>query len=226
MLKHMLTGALIAGAVAGLMSAALQFAFVIPLLLEGELYETGARVHFGMQSPQSPAGTPALGWDLARHLGTVGFDVIAFVSYGLVITGLMALAAGMGHKVDARKGAVWGLAGFVALMLAPSFGMAPELPGTITAELIPRQIWWASTVLATGLALWLFAFGKGWGMLLLGGVLLHAPQIIGAPHLDLYYGVAAPELASEFAARSLGVGAIGWVVLGSLAGHFYGKPEA
>ncbi len=226
MLKHMLTGALIAGAVAGVVTAALQFAFVIPLLLEGELYETGARIHFGMQSPQSPAGAPALGWDLARHMGTIGFDVIAYVAYGLVMTGLMAIAAGRGHKLDARNGAVWGAAGFVAVMLAPSFGLAPELPGTITAELIPRQIWWASTVLSTALALWLFAFGKGWGMTVIGAALLLVPQIIGAPHLETYYGVAAPELASEFAARSLGVGALGWVVLGSLAGYFYGKPEA
>lgn len=226
MLKHLLTGALIAGAAAGLIAAALQFAFVIPLVLEGELYETGARVHFGASSPQSPAGAPGLGTDWGRHLMTVAFDVVSYTAYGLILTGLMAVAALRGHTVDARTGAVWGMAGFVAVQLAPAIGLPPELPGTIAAEVLPRQIWWSGTILATAAGLWLLAFGKGWGALGAGIVLLLAPHIIGAPHLDTYFGVAAPELAAEFAARSLGFAAAGWVILGALAGHFYGRPQA
>lgn len=218
MLKNLLTGALVAGVAAGLVSAALQFSFVIPLILEGELYETGARIHFGAGSPQSPAGTPGLGTDWGRHLMTVTFDVISYTAYALILTGLMALAMRQGHAVGARRGAVWGLAGFLAVQLAPAVGLPPELPGTIAGEVGPRQAWWSFAILSTAGALWLFAFvPKVWAVAV-GVVLVLLPHIIGAPHLDTYFGVAAPELAAEFATRSLGFAAIGWTVLGTIAG--------
>lgn len=218
MLKNLLTGAFIAGVASGLIAAALQFAFVIPLILEGELYETGARLHFGVDSPQSPSATPPLGNDWARHLMTVTFDVVSYTAYALILSGLMALAQGRGFVVDARRGAVWGLAGFLAVQLAPAVGLPPELPGTIAAEVGPRQIWWSGTILATGVALWLIAFHRGVWVLPLSAALILAPHVIGAPHLDTYYGVAAPELAAAFATRSLGFAALGWVVLGTIAG--------
>lgn len=220
MLKHLLSGALIAGVASGLIAAALQFAFVIPLVLEGELFETGARVHFGAGTPQSPAGAPGLGGDWSRHLMTVAFDVVSYSAYALILTGLMALAQRGGHQVDARRGAIWGLMGFVAVQLAPAVGLPPELPGTIAPEVGPRQLWWSLTILATAGALWLIAFVPHWWALALGGVLILLPHVIGAPHLETYFGVAAPELAASFAVRSLAFAAVGWTLLGSIAGHF------
>ncbi|MZR13585.1 hypothetical protein GQE99_11215 [Maritimibacter sp. DP07] len=223
MLKNLLTGALVAGVASGLVAAALQFAFVIPLILEGELYETGARIHFGASSPQSPAGSPGLGGDWSRHLMTVTFDVVSYTAYALILTGLMALAMRQGHGVDARRGAVWGLAGFLAVQLAPAIGLPPELPGTIAGEVGPRQAWWTFAILATAVALWLFAFVPRAWAIGLGVILVLAPHVIGAPHLDTYFGVAAPELAAEFATRSLGFAAMGWVVLGTIAGAMLGR---
>ena len=78
MTKHLLTSALFAGVVTGLIAALLQFHFVIPLLLEGELYEAGARIHFPINgSPQSPAEAPDLGadWELGIAGGTEISDV-------------------------------------------------------------------------------------------------------------------------------------------------------
>lgn len=46
MFLRILTSALFAGAAAGLIAALLQLAFVQPVLLHAELYESGARVHF------------------------------------------------------------------------------------------------------------------------------------------------------------------------------------
>ena len=46
MVKNLFVSAICAGIAAGLLASVLQFTFVIPVLLEGELYETGARVHF------------------------------------------------------------------------------------------------------------------------------------------------------------------------------------
>ncbi len=47
--QKLLTSAVFAGVAAGLIAALLQFVFVIPALLEGELFETGARVHWHLR---------------------------------------------------------------------------------------------------------------------------------------------------------------------------------
>lgn len=224
MTRHLLTSALFAGLAAGLIAAALQFAFVIPLVLEGELYETGARVHFPIDgSPQSPAGAPGLGTDWSRHIMTVTFDVVTYTGYALILVALMALASRSGYRITPRQGLIWGLAGFLSVQLAPALGLPPELPGTIAPEVAPRQIWWAATILATAAGLGLIAFGRGLVPVLVGIVLILAPQIVGAPHLDTYFGVAPPELASQFVTLSLGAAAAGWTLLGFFTAWFFAK---
>ena len=47
MIRQIIPGALIAGTLAGTVAAVLHILFVTPSLLEAELFETGARVHFG-----------------------------------------------------------------------------------------------------------------------------------------------------------------------------------
>lgn len=221
MTRNLLTSALFAGVVAGLLAAVLQFVFVIPLLQEAELYETGQRLHFATNgSPQSPRGTPGLGNDLARHATTLAFDVVTYVGYGLILLGGMMLAQRHGHAITARAGLVWGLAGFLAVQFAPALGQPPELPGTITAELAPRQIWWAATILCSAAGLALIAFARGL-VPRVGILLLVLPHLVGAPQLDTYWGVAPPELAAHFAMLSLGAAAAGWTALGYFCGWFW-----
>jgi predicted cobalt transporter CbtA len=52
-------------------------------------------------------------------------------------------------------------------------------------------------------------------------ILIALPHLIGAPHLDTYYGYAPPEVGSLFVARSLGVAAIAWLSLGYFAGALW-----
>jgi predicted cobalt transporter CbtA len=59
----------------------------------------------------------------------------------------------------------------------------------------------------------LIAFGHSY-LPLAGVVLMVIPHLLGAPHLDTFFGVAPPELAAEFATLSLGAAAAGWVLLG------------
>ena len=224
MTRHLLTSGLFAGLAAGLVAALLQFWLVTPLLLEGELYESGTRTHFAasLSAPvQSPAG-PAEGLtqDLSRHAMTAGFNLVAYTAFALILLAGMALADRFGHAIDTRKGIVWGLCGFVAMHLAPAVGMPPELPGTIAAEVELRQVWWLATVAASILGLGLIAFGSGI-LPALGIAALALPHLIGAPHLDTYFGIAPPELSAEFATRSLGVAAVSWVVLGTLTAYLY-----
>ena len=118
---------------------------------------------------------------------------------------------------------MWGLAGFIAVQLAPAFGLPPELPGTAAADRGARQIWWAGCVLATLLGIASMTYVRNAAGIAVGVLLIAAPHVIGAPHLDAYYGIAPPELASHFVTRSLGVAAASWVMLGSIAGALWAR---
>jgi cobalt transporter subunit CbtA len=177
MTKNLLTSAVFAGVVAGLIAALLHFYFVIPTLLEGELFETGARIHFGADgSPQSERGSPGMGGDIGRHLMTVGFNIVTYVGFGFLLLAAMAATELKGFtQITARSGIIWGLAGFIAIQMAPAIGLPPVLPGTISAEVEARQAWWLGTIVASGIGLWVIAFARG-PFALAGVALLAAPQ--------------------------------------------------
>ncbi|WP_018633600.1 CbtA family protein [Neomegalonema perideroedes] len=246
MFKRLISSALLAGAAAGLIAALLQFVFVQPVLLHAELYETGELAHFvptdhgeasgsghdhGAAAPAAEAsGSPAHaahpGIDFARDGLSVLFSLVVYAGYGLLLTAAMALAASRGATITARQGLIWGVAGFAAVQLAPAFGLSPELPGMSAADVVQRQIWWLGTVAATAVGLWLIAFGKNWAFWGLAVALILAPQLIGAPHPDEFFGPTPPELAAQFAGRALGVGLAAWAFLGLAAGWLWSRePE-
>jgi cobalt transporter subunit CbtA len=142
----------------------------------------------------------------------------------LILLALMIFAHDKGHTLTPRTGLIWGVAGFIAVQLAPGIGQPPVLPGAIGSEVGPRQAWWALTIIITAIALALIAFGKGWTALLSIPLLL-APHIVGAPYLDTYFGVAPPELAARFAMLSLGTALAGWTSLGFLAAWFWTRSD-
>lgn len=245
MIIRLVTSAVCAGVAAGLLAALLHFAFVQDYILLGEDYETGAAVHFAgvaatetTQVDAQRAGTKAHDHDahdhdvgaepspLLRNAMTVLFLALLYTAYGLVLVAGFGLAGHFGRNVSARDGLLWGIAGFVVIQLAPAMGLAPELPGTSAAPLADRQIWWAATAVCTAAALAVIGYGRGLIWLALAVVLLAAPHVIGAPELDGFSGVAPPEVAASFAARSLGVGLTVWSVMGWLAGWLWGRPEA
>lgn len=144
---------------------------------------------------------------------TVAFNIITYTGYGLLLAAMISYAALKGSFTLSRQGIIWGLCGFIAVQLAPAIGLPPELPGTPAAELGPRQMWWMGTIVATSIGMGLIAFGRSY--LPLGGIaIMLVPHLVGAPHLDVFFGVAPPELAAEFATLSLGTSAAGWAVLG------------
>jgi cobalt transporter subunit CbtA len=225
----LLTSAVFAGLAAGLIAALLQFTFVTSSLLEGELYESGAKIHFAVDgTPQSPRGGAEV--DLTaepmRYALTVAFNIVTYTGFGLLLVALMALAETRNlTRITPRQGLIWGLAGFVAIQLAPAVGQPPVLPGSIGAEVGPRQAWWLATLVTAGLAMWLLAFGRGFWPLLAVPLLL-GPQLVGAPVLDTYFGVTPAELSASFAAMSLGYAAAAWTALGFFAAYFYTRDSA
>ena len=226
MVKNLFVSAICAGIVAGLIAALLQFIFVIPVLLEGELFETGARLHFGNDgSPQSDRGVPGFGDDWGRHSMTVAFNIITYTGYGLILAAMISYAALKGSIIPSRQGVIWGLCGFIAVQLAPAIGLPPELPGTLAAEIGPRQMWWLGTIVATAIGMGLIAFGRSY-LPLCGIAIILIPHLVGAPHLDAFFGVAPPELAAEFATLSLGTSAAGWAVLGYVVAEVLRRLES
>lgn len=224
MIKQLFTSAVLAGLVAGIFAAALQLIFVVPLLIEGETFEQGQVVHFTTVENgtiETPVGNPDVMAQLPRHVGTLAMNMVAYTGFAFLMVVGFGIAQRAGHKIDGRSGLIWGLAGFLAVNLAPSVGLAPELPGTIAADMFARQMWWLGTVLASIAGIASIAFVRApWGMIT-GAALLAAPHVIGAPVLDTYYGIAPPELASHFAARALAVAAASWAVLGATAGWLW-----
>lgn len=250
MFQKMLTSALGAGCAAWLLAALLHFAFVQEYILLGETYETGVAVHFAGVAPQTAddghshdegeaahshqaaetAETAEAGHDetsaSSRNIWTVVFFGLVYVAYALVLVAGFGLARTYGKIITKREGLLWGIAGFVAFHLAPAMGLAPELPGTMAADLGARQVWWWGTVAATATGLGLLGYGRGIATAALAVVLLAAPHVIGAPELEGFSGVAPPEVAAAFSARVLGVALAVWALMGWVAGYLWSRADA
>ncbi len=241
MIQRMLTSALVAGCAAWLLAAVLHFAFVQKYILLGEEYETGAAVHYAGVAPATEAAvtTEAHSHDgaepahdhgdgeevstVTRNLWTTVFFGLVYVAYALILVAGFGLARVYGKTITARAGLVWGIAGFAAFQLAPAMGLAPELPGTLAADLGARQVWWWGTVASTAIGLGLLGYGRGLVTTAIAVVLLVAPHVIGAPELEGFSGVAPPEVAAAFSARVLGVGLAVWALMGWVAGFVWAR---
>lgn len=171
----------------------------------------------------APAGGEEGGSDLTRNGLTVLFTTLIYTAYALILVAGFQIAETLGHRIGAMQGLLWGLGGYLAFQLAPAMGLAPELPGTIAAELGQRQVWWWMTVACTAGGLALLAYGRHWALFGLGGALLALPHVIGAPLPEGFWGVAPTELGALFSARVLGVGFVVWAMLGWVAGAVWAR---
>lgn len=222
MFTRILTSALFAGAASGLIAALLQLWFVQPVLLHAELYETGALLHFGANS-NVPAVQDVGGVDPLRDGLSIVFTMLVYSGYAMVLLAAMAVAEERGAEINASKGLIWGIAGFVAVHFAPGFSLAPEVPGVAAADVTLRQIWWFATVIMAAIAMGLIGFGKNWMAWVGAALLLLAPHVYGAPEPEVFTGPVPTEIGALFAARALGVGMAAWVLLGIFAGFFWSR---
>lgn len=231
-MRHLLSSALFAGFAAGLLCALLQYLFVEPDILLAERYESGELVHFqgiaahdahdmtSMDSAAAPAehehehGAGEEASPAQRQALTVLFAVLTYCGYGLLLAAGVQIAQAVGLTIGRAEALLWGLAGFMASQLMPALGLAPELPGTPAADLGDRQVWWAATAVATIIGLWFIAYGTALWQRVAGIAVLAAPHVWGAPKAEGFGGIVPPELASAFAAHSLGVGMVTWMALG------------
>jgi cobalt transporter subunit CbtA len=214
--------AVLAGLLAGLAMAAVQQWQVAPLILEAEVFENAAPA---VEEHAHDATTPAHEHDEEawapqdgpeRIFYTVLADVLVSIGFALVLAAVSVLA---GLEITARNGIVWGLAGFVSLQLAPAFGLPPELPGMAAADLGLRQVWWWGTALATAAAFLVIAKFRNPTAIVIGVALILVPHIIGAPAAPDEPTTVPAHLATAFAAKTLGTGAVFWLIAGPLLGY-------
>ncbi len=220
-MQKIFSTALISGLMAGLFLFWLQSAKLVPLILQAETYETAelSSAHANHEHHhEEDAWEPAEGFE--RNAYRLLVDAGLGVGFALILVGAFSLR---NEPINANHGAIWGLAGFAVFSLAPGFGLPPELPTTLAAELTARQTWWIATVACTALGLWQVVFGRNRIQHIMGVALLALPHVIGAPKAPLG-GMVPTELNAAFASSSLVVMALFWVVLGSLSGWLYAQP--
>lgn len=212
--------AVLAGLAAGLLMSAVQQWQVVPLVLAAESYEgEPGHVHASEAEAATPHTHDPEAWaprdGAERTFYTVLANVLTAMGFALVLAAVSVLA---GPEITARNGIVWGLAGFAAFQLAPSFGLPPELPGMAAADLGARQVWWWATAIATGAAILGMAKYRNWSAIAVGAIVILAPHLIGAPAAPDAPSAVPAHLASAFAAKTLGAGAVFWLAAGPLLG--------
>ena len=222
MFKNIFVSAVVCGAIAGVLATAMQMLLVTPLLMEAELFETGQSTHFIIDgSPESPMKHVNIWEDPYRHLMTLFFNLVTFTGFGFILIAAMALFQKRGFSLSKAEGIVAGVSGFIVFQLAPSVGLPPELPGTISVAVGLKQAWWIITILSTMVGILLLFLGKYKVVSGAGIIFIIIPHLIGHPKLETYFGVAPPELAAEFASRALAVSLVTWIILGVISSQFW-----
>ena len=231
MIRKVLASALLSGLLAGVLVTVLQHFTTTPLILHAEEFEDDGRDHAFLDSFYA-GGDFILAHDGEEHGGEAwapeeGMERMFYTFVANLIAGVgfaLLLVAGFvlyGKPVDARRGVIWGIAGFATFAIAPALGLPPEVPGSMAAELGARQAWWLLTAVATGAGLWCLVLSARSWVKVLGVVLIVLPHIVGAPRPDEIGGPVPPELAGHFVAASLVTAFVFWAVLGWLAGRCY-----
>lgn len=220
MIHRVLIVGLLAGLLAGLVVATLQHFVTTPLILQGEVYEQAEQhEHDG----HDPAGMAEMDeWKPADGIERTAFTSIATIATAAGFA--LILLAGMlasGDEINTKVAFGWSLAAFVATGLAPSLGLAPELPGSAAGPLLARQVWWLGTAISTAAALWLFLRNESIVAKVVAVALLALPHLIGAPEPVAFESKAPAELAAHFAAASLTIQAALWILSGLAAGALW-----
>jgi cobalt transporter subunit CbtA len=214
--RSIVFSAALAGLLTGLFVTLAQNVATIPLILQAEEYEHHTAAADHQHSPE--VWQPADG--LERNAYTAFFNVVEWIGFGLLLNGAIVL---LRRPLTWREGFLWGLGGFAAFVIAPGIGLPPELPGVPAPPLLPRQLWWAATVLATAAGLCLIALRRSLSAAAGAILIIVAPHLYGAPRLDLLDTSIPEALSRQFTAAVTLTALPGWALLGGLTGHFYRK---
>jgi cobalt transporter subunit CbtA len=231
--------AAISGLLAGVVLAALQTYATDPLIFKAETYENAGGGHehaAAAPAAGTEATTPAAGTEAAalaaapaeeeaeawapadgaeRFAYSALANIVSGIAFALILVAVSEFAGGIANW---RQGVFWGFAGFAVFTLAPGLGLPPELPAMPAADLVSRQIWWSSTVVATAVGLALIAFRQSLPLAILGVALIVAPHIVGAPQPESHDSPIPADLHHSFVVAVTITNLVFWIVLGAAVG--------
>lgn len=215
------------GLIVGLVISLAQQFGTESFILRAEVYEQAAEAN------SAPALTAhshkAIGdehseeaWEPTNGFERTAFTVVANIltatGYALILVGIFALR---GKPTGWREGLFWGLCAFIAVVVAPSFGLSPEPPGVPAAPLWDRQLWWVGTAGASAAGLALLVLWRSPWTAGAAVVLFALPHLIGAPQLAEIETNVPESLTHQFVVAAVLTGLLFWVLLGSLSGALY-----
>jgi cobalt transporter subunit CbtA len=224
MLVRYLLATIVAGLFAGILVTPAMYLRTVPLILQAETYEdaAGGHSHEPEAAPHGHAAGEAHEHEAAgaelpfgRLGNTILANLVAGAGFALALGGVALL---LGRRITVRNGIYWGLAGFFVFALAPSLGLAPELPAMPAADLSERQLWWVGAVLFSAIGLALVALKHEAWAKVTGLALIALPHLYGPPRPDNIASPVPAVLASEYAVASLATNLFMWAVLGLALG--------
>lgn len=226
MLRRMISNALLAGLIAGLLLTVVQRIQVIPLIQQAEVFEQQAAGNHqnGHSHDHDHAKNEATSWSPGNGLERTLYTLLANVLSGTGFALLLIAGMSLRKKVTWKTGVIWGIAGYLVFFVAPASGIPPKLPGIITAGLAESQIWWAATAATTAVGLACLAFGRSALLKSIGIVFLLMPHLVGAPQPPaVTNNPALQTLAQQFVIATTITNFIFWLALGSTAGWLVNK---
>lgn len=229
MLIRYLLATLAAGLLAGLLVTPVMYLKTVPLIIQAETYENAGGGHsHGEAEAAAPhehasaaanEGEEEEGAELpfGRLGNTLLANLLAGAGFALLLGGVALL---IGRRITPQNGILWGMAGFFAVAFLPALGLSPELPAMPAADLAQRQLWWISTVVLSGVGIYLLVLRAEIVSKILGLVLIIAPHLYGAPHPEDISSAIPALLASQYAVSSLATNLFLWAVIGLALGWF------
>lgn len=234
MFRKLVLSACLIGAVLGMAMTAMQSVGVTPLLLAAERHEIGdpphaeADGHHG-HSHAGQAGhhgdsawAPAEGAERLAY--TAASNVFAGIGFTAILLVVMNQLRERGRlKMTARHGVMMGGLCYLAVFVAPSLGLPPEIPGAAAAALESRQLWWLATVVLAAAGLGLLVLARGWKrgiglpLLLVPHAWVPAHQGPRFSHPDPQAVAALTELQHEFILASGLTNLAFWLLAGLLS---------
>ncbi|WP_165855202.1 CbtA family protein [Marinobacter sp. JSM 1782161] len=184
MFRSLILSACVIGVVAGLAMTAFQSFGVTPIILAAEQYEVSEPAEPESAHPHEAAGhthehgqagdhhhhggdewAPADGFE--RTFYSAVSNICAGIGFAALLLVVMNQLRERGRMTpNASRGLLLGALGFVAVFMAPSLGLPPEVPGASAAALESRQLWWVATVLLTVAGLGILFLAGGWQRIL------------------------------------------------------------
>ncbi len=228
MLGKIILSTLVAGLLAGFVMAGIQHARLTPLILAAEVFESPeseAIAEANKPCVETMPGMkmcandghehthedwqPADGWQ--RTLSTTTASLLMGGGFAVLMVGISML---LNIPITKQNGLIWGICGFLAVTLAPAVGLPPELPGMPAADLHTRQIWWAATILASGVAIYFWLFAKDHWWRIAAVIIAVAPQFFVPINEGETESKVPATLAAEFVSSSLAANLILWLAIG------------